>query len=63
MKSRKQLYQWPAEEDRIWVNNKDILCKIDRPHATGKSQRMYRLKEKDSDTVARCYKEYVESCG
>ena len=42
-------YRWPRNKDTIWLPRSNILKKIEEPHATGKSQRIFRV---DQDTIA-----------
>jgi hypothetical protein len=43
MEKKKQFYQWPQKEDKIWIDEKSILGIVDKPTETGKSKRMYKL--------------------
>jgi hypothetical protein len=52
MKSNKcNTFQWPAGEDKIWLNPKDILSKVKKPRATGRSQRAFKLEDDDIELI------------
>ena len=47
MQNVRKLLQWPKHEDKIWVNRKNVVCKVSTPIPTGKSKRMFKLDESD----------------
>ena len=55
MESRKCLFQWPRIPDLIWLKSKKILCQINAPVATGKSQRMFQMSNDDKDKIIKLY--------
>lgn len=58
MQKKKQLFQWPNQEDLIWIKKVDVLCKIESPVATGKSKRMFKLEEGTEDEIKQRFTEY-----
>ena len=45
----KNTYRLPCPEDKIWINDNDILTQISEPLPTGKSRRMFKISEEDMD--------------
>ena len=43
------LYQWPALKDLLSVPKADVICTIDPPAPTGRSQRAFRLSKADRE--------------
>ena len=51
LQTEKGLFQWPSQEDIIWVSMKNIICKVPDLIPTGKSQRMFKIPEKTKDEI------------
>ena len=51
MEKRKKFYQWPRQQDKIWVKTDDILCSLAVPLATGKSNTMFKLHDNDEELM------------
>lgn len=45
MVQSKQFFKWPERSDIIWLDVNDVLCIIDPPTATGKSNWMFKMDE------------------
>ena len=58
MQKKKQLYQWPKQEDLIWIKRDEVLCKIESPVATGKSKRMFKLESGTEEEIVKRFTEY-----
>lgn len=43
----KDCLKWPKNEDKIWIEAKHIVCKVDEPIPTGRGKRMFKLSEVD----------------
>ena len=59
MEKRKQLFNWPRYPDKIWVKTNDILCALDSPVATGKSNRMYKISSKDEQRIVDSFEKHI----
>lgn len=55
MEKAKELYRWPKRLDILWVDNGDILSKIEEPQQTGKSKRQFKLSENDKMLINGLY--------
>ena len=44
------------KKDTIWLSKSDVLCKVDTPVATGKSEKMYKLDNQTLEKVQKLYK-------
>ena len=53
MKTNKKCmtFQWPSCEDKIWIDKEDIMRKVEKPSATGRSQRAFKLKEEELKSI------------
>lgn len=51
MEQKKNFFQWPRTEDKIWVNSSDIVCQISPLKPCGKSKRMYKMDIEDKNNV------------
>lgn len=51
MERKKQLFQWPAREDILWIPVTDVICKVTEPVYTGKSKRMLKLLPEDKEKI------------
>ncbi|KAK6178253.1 hypothetical protein SNE40_013061 [Patella caerulea] len=51
MQKKKQCYQWPIREDIIWVKPQDIICKVEKPVATAKLMRMFKISLDEKDKI------------
>lgn len=49
MEQKKNFFQWPRTEDKIWVNSSDIVCQISPLKPCGKSKRMYKMDIEDKN--------------
>lgn len=47
MDKKKEMYQWPRSEDKIWVEKVNVLCEIESPTPSGRSGRMFQIKKDD----------------
>ena len=57
MESKKGLFQLPRKKkDTIWLSKSGVLCKVDIPVATGKSEKMYKLDNQTLEKVQKLYK-------
>ena len=60
MARRKQFYQWPTQQDKIWVKANDILCGLSIPVSTGKSSRMFKLNDNDEQHILASFEAYKQ---
>lgn len=47
-------YRWPKIPDELEMEVNDVICRIDEPIPTGKSKRLFKLKESDIEMVHMC---------
>ena len=48
-------FQWPLKPDTVWIPFKSILCKIEKPAATGRSMRLFKLDMLTFDLIEDIY--------
>ena len=46
-------FNWPLETDKCWLNEDNILCKINTPSLTSSSSRKSFLTENDAESISR----------
>ncbi|VDI81992.1 Hypothetical predicted protein [Mytilus galloprovincialis] len=51
LEKKKAMFQWPSRSDIIWVDRKDILCKISNPQPSVKSKRMLKVNHEDAAKI------------
>ena len=44
-------YKFPPQEDEIWVDRTQILSVLQKISAIGKSKRLYKMDDKETDAV------------
>lgn len=47
----KQMFRWLQTEDRIWLDTKDLLCKIHTLQPSGKSKRLYKITSEEEKMI------------
>lgn len=62
MERKKQLFQWPAREDILWIPVTDVICKVTEPVYTGKSKRMLKLLPEDKEKILNLFQWYCVKC-
>jgi hypothetical protein len=50
----KDCLKWPKKEDTIWIEPKNLLCKIQEPKAQGKGMRSFKISDNDKALIAEC---------
>jgi hypothetical protein len=58
LEKKKQFWQWPSREDKVWVNFHDIVCQVIKPVPTGKSQRMLKLAYGEKERIEKAFEEW-----
>jgi hypothetical protein len=54
MEPKKYFFQLPSRDDNLWVKKTDVLCNVEKPKATGKSKRMFKISESDKVMIESC---------
>ena len=47
--------QWPLKPDIVWIPFENILCKIEKPVATGRSMRFFKLDKLTLELIKEIY--------
>ncbi|XP_066298277.1 uncharacterized protein [Branchiostoma lanceolatum] len=55
MQQAGQKFKWPRRKDDLWIKPADVLCVVEKPQATGKSQRMFTFSEATLTHIEECY--------
>ena len=49
MESKKENFQWPKREDKLWIKVQDVLFEVTEPIPTGRRGRMFHLHQNDKE--------------
>ena len=61
MTHAKNLYRWPQQHDRIWIDIENILCEISPPVPSGKSKRLFKIPVEDKEHIDGLYTKLKDS--
>lgn len=56
MEETKGLFKWPRSRDELWINGKDILCKVTYPQKTGKYGRTFKITDEEKQKIENLFK-------
>ena len=59
MEQARNMYRWPKRPDILWLKFSCILCSVQEPQPSGKSQRMVKLTKADTALIESKFKFYV----
>lgn len=51
MEKAKELYRWPTKKDILWVEGTDILIRLQEPLQTGKSRRLFKIRDEEKALI------------
>ena len=60
MEKAKALFKWPNFPDKLWIREKDLICKIEKPQKVGKTGRLFKLNKSDSELVDNLFKSFTQ---
>ena len=56
----KMTFRWPSTPDEIWVEYKEVLCRIDAPELRGSRRQVYKLKDEDITKIRTYFDQRME---
>ena len=52
MRPAKAMFKWPNFTDKVWIREKDLICKINEPQKIGKSGRNFKITDEDRERIS-----------